>query len=283
MNWLNKANGFLQDSNHKAGPSMFCTIRGGARQSIDLRNLYWNAACFVVASGPSLKDVDLDVVRKPGILTIGLNNSPKMFRPDLWVCVDEPARFLESVWRDPKIMKFCGTGKFRKPIWDHDKWEYSSTLVEECPNIIHVERNSEFNAERYLYEDTVNWGNSKQHGGGRSCFVAAIKIMYVLGIRRVYLLGVDFRMTPNYRYSFEEQRTGNAVKNNQSSYLRILSYFTQLAPYFKKANYQVINCTKGSDLTILPYMDIEEAVARELQEIPNPETEKTYGMYVPNR
>ena len=278
--WIDKVSRYFQGD---GSSSMFCTIRDGVQYPIQLENLYRNAGCFFIASGPSFQHVDTDMLRKASVLTLGVNNSPKGFRPDLWVCVDEPARFLESIWRDPRIMKFCGTGKARKPIWDHDKWTYSSTVVEDCPNIIHIHRNSHFQASQFLTEDTVNWGNHKKFGGGRSCFVAAIKIMYVLGIRRVYLLGVDFKMTANYRYHFDEQRTDGAVKNNNTSYLRMISYFTQLSPYLKKAGYHIYNCTKESELTVFPYMDLGKAIEMETKAIPDPKTEKSYGMYVPKR
>jgi hypothetical protein len=262
---------------------MFYKIKGGIKKPIDLENLYRNAGCFFIGSGPSFAEVDKEPLRQPGILTWGVNNSPKAFRPNIWTCVDGPARFLESVWRDPTILKFCGMGKSDKSIWDHDKWEYSTTQVQDCANVVHIERNSEFHPDTFLTEDTVNWGNSADYGGGRSVFMAVLKIMYVLGIRRVYLLGVDFKMTESYRYYFDEQRTKNAVRNNQASYHKMLSYFTQLAPYFKEAGFQIFNCTEKSELTCFPYMKLEKAIDAETAAIPDPAEEKTHGMYVPNR
>lgn len=291
MTWVDRVKKSLQQPKGAEAPTseggvarpMFYKIGGGTQTPIDLRDLYRNAGCFFVGSGPSFAKVDKDQLRKAGVLTWGVNNSPKAFRPDLWCCVDEPARFLESIWRDPRIMKFCGMGKAGKPLWDHKNWKYSTTRVQECPNVIHITRNSEFRADRFLTEDTVNWGNSAELGGGRSVMIASLKIMYVLGIRRVYFLGVDFKMTESYRYHFEEQRTKNAVRNNQASYHKMLSYFTQLAPYFKKAGFQMFNCTQGSELTCFPYMRLDEAIKKEIADIPDPSSEKTHGMYVPNR
>jgi hypothetical protein len=261
----------------------FYKIHSKVQTPINLTDLYRNAGCFFIGSGPSFAKVNKDQLKKPGVLTWGVNNSPKAFRPNLWCCVDEPARFLESVWRDPTIMKFCGTGKAGKPIWDHAKWGYSKTLVQDCPNVIHITRNSQFQAAKFLTEDTINWGNNKDYGGGRSVMIASIKIMYLLGIRRVYLLGVDFKMTESYRYHFEEQRSKGAIRNNQASYHKMLSYFTQLAPYFKDAGFQIFNCTQGSELTCFPYMRLDDAIKKEIADIPDPVAEKTHGMYVPNR
>lgn len=271
------------DSGSDGSGAMFCQIKNGEEYPIDLRNLYKNSGCFFIAGGPSFKDVDKSLLQKAGVLTLGVNNSPKSFRPNLWVAVDEPARFLESIWRDPKIFKFCGMGKWKKPIWDHNKWTYNDTLVQECPNVIHFRRNNRFNAATYLTENTVNWGNHKDLGGGRSCMVAALKIMWVLGIRRVYLLGVDFKMTGNYTYHFKEQRANGAVKGNNSTYLRMLSYFTQLSPYFEKSGFKIYNCTNGSHLYYIPHMDLKEAIDIETSKIPDTEKEETMNMYTPGK
>ena len=291
MNWLKSAKQHI--SQGRQGRSPFLRIYEGHEAEIDLFDIYRNQACFFVASGPGFKKIDPALLKKPGIITLGVNNSAKSFRPNIWVSVDSPGRFLESVWRDPTIMKFCGTGKWKQPIWDHKRWEeagfpaandfYSSVKVQDCPNVYHIKRNNEFDASKFLTEETINWGNHKNRGGCRSVMVASVKIMYALGFRRVYFVGVDFKMDGDNPYSFNEQRTNGAVRGNTSSYRKMISYFSQLAPYFKAAGYDVRNCTPNSDLTIFPFMPLEEAVEKELAEMPDPETEQTMNMYIPDR
>lgn len=289
-NWLTKASRYM---GKKKVNSPFLQIYNGVETPVNLRDQWLGAGCFLVAGGPSLDKVDVSLLGKPGVITYGLNNSAKTFRPNLWSSVDSPSRFLTSVWLDPTIMKFCGTGKWKQPIWDHDRWAadgfpmnndyYSETVVQDCPNVIYVQRNNNFQPEHFLSEETANWGNHKDQGGGRSVMIFAIKIIYVLGFRRLYLVGSDFRMSGDKPYSFNEQRTQGAVNNNNNSYRKMTSYFTQLGPYFKTAGFEVYNCSPGSDLTVFPYMDLEKAIERETSHIPNPETENSFGMYIPDR
>jgi len=71
-----------------------------------LEGLYRDRSAFLIASGPSFASVNYSLLHAPGVLTMGLNNSVKTFRPNLWVCVDDPDHFVRSVWLDPTVLKF---------------------------------------------------------------------------------------------------------------------------------------------------------------------------------
>jgi len=265
---------------------LFHILHRDILSDVNLTGLYNGRACFAVSSGPSFNKLDKSLLSLPGICTFGVNNSPKVFRPNFQVSMDEPARFLESVWLDPRIMKFVnGAGKRKHPI-NHTLtkagWQDSNITIKDCPACIYFDGNTTFNAKEFFHEDSVNWGNSAQNGGGRSVNMALIKIAYVLGFRRLYLTGVDFTMSSTNTYSFSEQRAQGAVKNNNSTYMRMISYFTQLVPEMEKVGFKIYQCSPGSDLTLFPYMPFEEAIQREIQGMPDPEQEETWGRYVPS-
>jgi len=79
-----------------------------------LGDLYRGRSAFLIAGGPSFATLNHSLLRKPGVLTLGLNNSAKTFRPNLWVGVDEPDQFMRSVWLDPTILKFVPFGNASK-------------------------------------------------------------------------------------------------------------------------------------------------------------------------
>jgi hypothetical protein len=79
---------------------------------------------------------------------------------------------------DPTIMKFvpiCHASKF---IFNSDEWKFMDVRVGDCPNIVYYKRNEHFKAKQFLWEDCINWGNHKDHGGGRSVMLAAIRILF---------------------------------------------------------------------------------------------------------
>jgi len=151
--------------------------------------------------------------------------------------------------------------------------------VADCPNVIGFRRNEKFHAPRWLHEETINWGNHKKYGGGRSVLLAALRILFLLGFRRVYLLGVDFEMTPEKRYHFPEERTPAAIRNNMSTYSKLQGWFTELQPHFLKERFVVKNCNPESRLTAFPGLPFDEAVAEATGLLGDCTHERTEGMY----
>lgn len=254
---------------------------------LTLEGQYAGAHAFLIANGPSVLDFDLDSLRSRWCMT--MNNGPKTFRGNANCTVDEPARFNKSTWLDPTIMKFMPMAHFEKPLWDNrlirkdganvQQWELSSLVAGDCPNVVGYRRNEKFHAPRWLGEETINWGNHAKYGGGRSVLLAAFRILYVLGFRKVYLLGVDFEMSEERRYHFPEERTASSVRSNMSTYGKLQQWFTELQPYFLKAGFIVHNCNPKSRLTAFPYLPYEEALMRSYAHLGNVKAERTEGMY----
>ena len=241
---------------------------------------YKGASIFVICNGPSFAKLDHSLLRKPGIITYGMNNGPKTFRPNFWTCVDSPSRFLMSIWKDPKITKIIPFGLASKQLFNSYIWSMTNDYVKDCPNVIGFKRNEKFIASQFLTEDTFNWGNHKDYGGGRSVMLPIMRICYELGFRKVYLLGCDFNMSENNTYHFDEQRHNGAVKCNRKTYGRLENeYFPQLKPYFDEKGFKVFNCNPESGLTCFPFISFEQAISDTIAPLGDIPNERTWGMY----
>ena len=86
---------------------------------VQLIGAYRGGTAFLVASGPSFAKVDKSLLAKPGVWVMTLNNAVKSFRGNASCIVDDPSRFVASLWLDPKITKFVPADHFEKPIWDN--------------------------------------------------------------------------------------------------------------------------------------------------------------------
>jgi len=256
---------------------MFFTREGA---QLNLIGHYRGKSAFLICNGPSFASLDKKLLDKPGVITFGINNGPKTYRPTFWSCVDDPARFLKSIWLDSRITKFVPQAHFEKLIFDNEKWETMKVRVGECPNVIGYRRNEKFMADRYLFEDSINWGNSKDLGGGRSVMLPALRILFLLGFRKVYLLGCDMKMTEQYCYHFDESRGKGAVNCNMSTYDRLKNeYLPALKPIFEAEGFHVFNCNPESELKVFPFLPFEDAIkdaVKELGDVPN---ERVWGMY----
>jgi hypothetical protein len=255
--------------------------------TMHLEGMYRGGDCFLIGGGPSLAKIDQQKMKLPGCLTFAINNSVKVIRPNMWTCVDDPSRFLYSIWKDPQIMKFVPMAHFSKDLWDStnregvDNWKKAPVQVQHCPNVWGYRRNEKFAAHRFLTENTINWGCHKDHGGCRSVMLAAIRIIYLLGIRRLFLVGVDLNMSPTAGYAFAEGRSAGAIKNNNTTYARMINeYFPALKPQFDKAGFQVFNCNPDSALKIFPHIPYEEAIKVVTAACGDTTKEKTEGMYL---
>ncbi len=242
----------------------------------DLLDLYAGQTLFMILNGGSLEGFDWSRLKKPGICTFGVNNGAHLLRPTFWTSVDDPTRFLRSIWADPTITKFIPMSHFQKPIWDVERGTFSESRVKDFPNVYGYRRNEAFQPSQWLYEDTINWGNHSKRGGGRSVMLATLRIAFLLGFRRVCLLGCDFYMDDNNRYWFAEERSRNAISNNQNSYRLMMGFFEQLQQHFLAAGFHVVNCNPKSQLKVFPMADLDVELAAAQVDT----SATTEGMYV---
>jgi hypothetical protein len=248
--------------------------------------MYRGASAFLICSGPSFKNLDKSLLKTSGVWAMTTNNASTSFRGNASVTVDDPCRFNASLWLDPSITKFVPSSHFEKPLWDNrflddkgQQWCLSNILVGDCPNVVGYRRNEKFVPDRFLYEDTINWGNHKKWGGGRSVMLAALRILFLLGFRKVYLLGVDFYMSGDKKYHFDEERTPSAIRGNMSTYEKMIQWFEQLQPFFLAENFIVKNCNPESRLTAFPFIKYEDAIKEAVNVVGNTIKEQTSGMY----
>ncbi len=275
----------ISNKRHFGETSPFFYTRLG--QPLALEGLYRGAHAFLIANGPSLRELDTSHLASRWSMT--LNNGPRTLRGNANCTVDDPARFSLSIWLDPTLMKFCPISHFDRPLWDNrrlpensawtDKWEPSQLKVGDCPNVIGYRRNEKFHAPRWLTEETINWGNHKNWGGGRSVLLASLRILYVLGFRTVFLLGVDLEMSEEKRYHFSEARSTSAIKGNMETYTKLQNWFSELQPHFLKAGFHVFNCNPKSKLTAFPFCSYQEALSLRHHTLGLTDQERTEGMY----
>lgn len=250
------------------------------KHTMPMGDMFRGASAFLICGGPSFAQVDKTKLSQPGVLTMGINNSMKTFRSNLWISVDDPTHFIKSVWIDPTIMKFVPLDHAEKYIFDNEKWVMMGMKVGDCPNVWYYKRNEKFNAKQFLWEDTFNWGNHKDYGGGRSVMLVAIRMMFFLGIRNIFLLGADFKMDESKGYHFDQSRSKESVANNNDTFSKMINRFTELKPIFEKNGLFLYNCNPESELKVFPFISVDDAIANCLYIMPKDlANERTEGLY----
>lgn len=267
----------LKDFRKLTLPSLFYNAD---YQPIAFDNMFRSRSAFLILGGPSFASLDTKKLLDPNILTFGVNNSVKSFRPNIWISADPPTNFITSVWQDTKIMKFIPIEHINSHIINSYTKEVDiESSTKDYPNVWYFRKNEQFNVETFLTETSFNWGNAPKAGGVRSIMQIALKVMYKMGIRKVFLLGCDFKMNAEYTYHFQQNRHESSVKNNNKTYQVLAERFSLLKPIFDAVGFDVYNCNPDSDLKVFPYLSYDEAINITQRDIIDWRNEPTEGLY----
>lgn len=266
---------------------MLPRIYSTSGQGLCLEGIYRDACAFLICGGPSLARHDLSQLTRRGMLTCAVNNAAVVHRPNLWISVDNPKRFCDAIWYDPGILKFVPIENLDRRFCvraANGRLVRAKERLRDLPGLFGFERNHCFDAEKWLFQDTFNCGNSSSlvdatgYCGGRSVMLVAIKLLFYLGIRRLFLLGCDFQMQTNApNYAFDQQRTDASIHHNNRQFLKLNARLNALKPHFERENYHIFNCTPNSGLKVFPYVAFDAAI--DAVTSPIPRQINTSGMY----
>jgi hypothetical protein len=82
-----------------------------------------------------------------------------------------------------------------------------------------------------------------------------IRLLHYLGVRRIYLLGVDFKGRDGLCYGFPSDK-----RERNRRYWSERRMFEALMPQFEKHKVEFFNCSESSALELFPYKSFEEAI-----------------------
>lgn len=284
-------------------------------QTTALRGLLQNVpAAFVVAGGPSIRNLDENYFNRRGVFSLGINNVAAKFRLSAFTFADPPKKFHNGIWQDPTIMKLCptiklttgGRGTLREktdhyeeitcPKCDadqnecglcggtkvyHDYFKDIELKTQHCPNVWGFERRSWFSPDATFFtEPSATWGNNdagvRQTGESKTMcsMLMGIRLLYYMGIRRIYLAGVDFWMNPEAalgdNYAFPEKRLLGEIRANNQQYATINQLLRRMVNHgvFRQFGLEVFNCNAESGLRAFEHVPLEDAMSDVLCDFP---------------
>lgn len=220
-------------------------LKDGRRQLIDIRNLYEDGTLFLLAGSPKITEEPLDLLDQSGVVTMGINNSPSIFRPQLWVSGDRPSCFAEGIVKDPGMIKFINYSRRDQQV-NGIPWKY-------YPSTLFYPSTQKFKEGLFLEP-----GN--QMAWWHSTWWIALQLAWKLGFRTVYMLGAEFRVG-NQMYAWDAKLSEKERKSNARLYHHEAKKMNKLKPMFDKYGLNLYNCCKSSALTDkYGYMSLKEAI-----------------------
>lgn len=259
-------------------------------------DLYKGAQAFLFLGGPSVKTLPLELLGRRGVLLMSVNNCPASLpegvRPQVWLHTDPTGKFSDSIWRDPGILKFTPDRHWRSR-WADDEKNKTKGIRRLCggkvvgvpelracdmPGVLGFHRNHNFDPENWLWEPRINNGNDEEHATGKkrgkkvrepngwpktiNTMLAGVRLAFYLGVKTLYLVGADFRMSEGQEYSFRQGKSKGGVRSNNSAYTDMCEMFDGLVPHFQAAGFEVCNTNQESCLWSFPFLSFEEAIER---------------------
>ena len=256
------------------------------RQPTDsLRDILNGRSAFLICGGPSADDNELELLNQRGVFSLAINNMAgyHRFRPNVFVCSDPPSKFHNGIWEDPSIMKILPTPKLRPRrgrlrAKEGDAFvalERDGELVNACdsPNVWGFERRGWLRPDdSFFTEPSAAWGN--QDKGTRltgepktvCTMLLGMRLLYYLGCRRMFLLGVDFRMVGDRKllanYAFDEERDLEAIRSNNAQFQVVGEWLCKMERdgVFRRFGLEVYNTYRESGLRAFPFVPFADAL-----------------------
>ncbi|MCM1174223.1 MAG: DUF115 domain-containing protein [Blautia sp.] len=213
-------------------------------------NIHKGKRCFIIATGPSLRIEDLNLLKREGELCISMNSIYHAFVETDW----RPDYYMVFDYRELNAIKGI-----------IDEWSIKANFVSNDSDVFWRE---EHNENVYCYHQTYNYQFDRlpefSEDISRKCYMggtvtyACLQLAVYMGFKEVYLLGVDFtngskKMNASHSHFYKEKNTGHNL-----AYIKQVFLAYQSAKWYADLHgIKIYNATRGGELEIFPRIDFD--------------------------
>ena len=227
----------------------------------ELKGIHQGERCFIVATGPSVKMEDLELIKNE--ITISMNSIVNVlddtsFRPTYYMLQDYGTfkRIYENFKKLPsQTIKFIGINNLN--IHHYKKYK---NIIEPDNNIYFYRLNS---AKTKKYGNlSINktkigfsWDCWKEIIDGYMVTYSAIQLAVWMGISEIYLIGCDCNYSQKINHIGEYMESNHEYSNKAEA--RMMKSY-ECAYDNLKGKVKIYNATRGGKLEIFPRVDFEK-------------------------
>lgn len=225
-----------------------------------LKDTHVGCRCFIIGNGPSLQATDLDKLKENGDISFAFNRIFHIFDQTDW----RPTYYISQ---DGKMLAGCvkevnGVSADKKFIPAELDW-YEGIHIEGAQLFHIVNRNIEENMPAFSEEISKYICNSK------TVVYTAIQIAVYMGIKEIYLIGVDhhFHTSMNangeivvdptakdyFAETYNQDKESLYIPNTDISTLT----FVAAKKYADAHGINIYNATRGGKLEVFPRVEFE--------------------------
>jgi hypothetical protein len=229
----------------------------------DIENLWAPYPAFLVGGGPSINDVDKERFRERGVMSMGINQVASWVPVRAWVHSDPQHKFHHAMFLDPSIMTFTPQPKLRYSFFMKTEEGFRSSVpkVKDCPNTYGFRRDTCFMPDQFFTTPFAHWGPGKHQPKcykqiGTFCtMLIGIRLLYHLGVRTIFLLGVDYCGRDKMCYGFPSDK-----RERNRRYKKERAMLEALLPTFERHGVLIYNTNRESQLDLFKHVPFDQAV-----------------------
>lgn len=214
------------------------------------KDIHQGKRCFIVATGPSLRMEDLDILHKNKEICFSMNGIFAAFdhtkwRPDYYVVADLKVvqQWKKKIFGESIKAKFIAVGAELQPA-------QRDTLQNE-----NIYKWYEF--REYANEGTLHFSEDFARGtsNGWTVTYTILQLAVYMGFSEIYLLGVNCNYTKGVEnnYFYEEEEKDMMDRNEEGM---VLAY-QAAEKYAKSHGVKICNATRGGMLEVFERVDFD--------------------------
>ena len=216
--------------------------------------------CFIVATGPSLRTEDLDKLKLHGEKSIGVNKIYLAFertdwKPDYYIvsdhyCIEESGDEIKKIQVENKFVSDLYPEFWQEAVPDniykyHCHWSYTENCLA-------------------AFSDDIEYG---VYASGTITY-EALQLAVYLGFKEIYLLGVDFNFSEDYKDTSNHFVSNYYSPNSKTSYFlrkESLSGYRAAKQYADKHGIKIYNATRGGKLEVFERVDFDSLFEEDIK------------------
>lgn len=217
------------------------------------RNIYAGKRCFIIGNGPSLRKEDLTTLEQNNEISFAANGIYHIYN--------------ETPWRPTHYM-LCDALAYTTMYDDIKNFENENMFIAEfCyTNLKKIIKAKRFYLINKLYHDK-EFGFSddivKGLYSGRTITYVMIQMACYMGIKEIYLLGVDWTGGKGTeRIDFYQKDSVDVDKSCFDMFIEEKYAYESALMYARKQDIQIYNATRGGKLEVFERVEFDNLFAR---------------------
>lgn len=209
---------------------------------------------YLCCPGPSLSNIDPQILQKPGIFVVAINSAYPYIKPNLWLGMDGPNCYNQNLLDEPFIKVFRGGYQFKKTK--------NNRILKDCPNSYFADCAVPTSKEE-LFRLRAHDVKFVWH---KNTLAITLHILVWMGAKNIHLLGCDLGGDKDYHHDLT--LTNKQREYNQKLYGKQKEYLKWFSEKGKEHSIKLISCSPNSPINeFLPFHQIDLAATNSSREI----------------